>query len=250
MDDTTAGPTDRLERWETGAEWPLAIAALLFLAAYAWPVLDPGLPNDWHRACDVVNVAVWIGFGVDYVVRLSLAPYRWEYFWHHLLDLLVIGLPILRPLRLLRLVVLLEVLNRRAADSLRGKIAVYVPGATLLLVVCASLAVLDAERGHPGASINDFGNALWWAVSTISTVGYGDRIPVTVTGRFVATGLMVGGIALLSVVTASIASWLLDRVREVEESAQAVTRADIEALTTELRELKTMLAASPQGGQS
>jgi voltage-gated potassium channel len=112
--------------------------------------------------------------------------------------------------------------------------------------VCASLAVLDAERGHPGASINDFGNALWWAVSTISTVGYGDRIPVTVTGRFVATGLMIGGIALLSVVTASIASWLLERVREVEESARAATRADIEVLTAELRELKAMLAGSPQ----
>jgi voltage-gated potassium channel len=246
MDDTTAGPTDRLERWETRAEWPLAIAALLFLAAYAWPVLDPGLPPGWHRTCDVVNVAIWIVFGIDYVVRLGLAPHRWEYFWHHLLDLAVIGLPILRPLRLLRLVVLLKVLNRRAADSLRGKIAVYVPGATLLLVLCASLAVLDSERGHPGASINDFGDALWWAVSTISTVGYGDRIPVTVTGRFVATGLMIGGIALLSVVTASIASWLLDRVREVEESAQAVTRADIEALTAELRELKAMLAGSPQ----
>jgi voltage-gated potassium channel len=246
MDDTSTDRTDRLKLWETRAEWPLAIAALLFLAAYAWPVLDPGLPHGWHRTCDVINVAVWIVFGVDYVVRLSLAPRRWEYFWHHLLDLAVIALPILRPLRLLRLVVLLKVLNRRAADSLRGKIAVYVPGATLLLVVCASLAVLDAERGHPGASINDFGNALWWAVSTISTVGYGDRIPVTVTGRFVATGLMIGGIALLSVVTASIASWLLERVREVEESARAATRADIEVLTAELRELKAMLAGSPQ----
>jgi voltage-gated potassium channel len=241
MDDMRTAGTDRLELWETRAEWPLAIGALLFLAAYAWPVLDPGIAPGWHHTCDIVNVAVWIVFGVDYAVRLSLAPHRWAYFWRHLLDLAVIALPILRPLRLLRLIVLLKVLNRRAADSLHGKLAVYVPGATLILLVCASLAVLDAERGHSGSTINDFGNAMWWAVSTISTVGYGDRVPVTVTGRFVAAGLMIGGIALLSVVTASIASWLLDRVRAVEETAQAATRADVAALAVEVRELKAML---------
>lgn len=245
MDENFPADDERLRRWERRAEWPLALGALVFLAAYAWPVLDPGLPTTWRHACDAVNVTIWVAFGVDYAVRLSLAPRRWEYFWRHLLDLAVIALPILRPLRLLRLVVLLKVLNRRAADSLRGKLAVYVPGATLLLLVCAALAVLDAERGHPGASINDFGDALWWAVSTISTVGYGDHVPVTATGQFVAAGLMIGGIALLSVVTASIASWLLERVRAVEESAQAATRADIDALAREIRELRELLSRAP-----
>lgn len=245
MDDMRS--SERLELWERRAEWPLAIAALLFLGAYAWPVLDPGISPSWHHACDIVNLAIWLVFGVDYAVRLSLAPHRWSYFWRHLLDLAVIALPILRPLRLLRLIVLLKVLNRRAADSLHGRLAVYVPGATLILLVCASLAVLDAERGHQGATINDFGNALWWAVSTISTVGYGDRVPVTGTGRFVAAGLMIGGIALLSVVTASIASWLLDRVRAVEEDAQTATRADVAALTAEVRELKALVAKMAAG---
>jgi voltage-gated potassium channel len=241
MDDKS--DADRLYLWESRAEWPLAIGALLFLAAYAWPVLDPGLPSGWHDTCDLVNLAVWVAFGVDYAVRLSLAPRRWDYFWRHLVDLGIIALPVLRPLRLLRLVILLKVLNRRAADSLRGRLSVYVPGATMLLVFCAALAVLNAERGRPGATIDTFGEAVWWAITTISTVGYGDQVPVTVTGRFVAAGLMVGGVALLSVVTASIASWLLDRVREVEETAQTATRADVAALTAEVRELKALLAA-------
>src|SRR6185437_17060771 len=111
------------------------------------------------------------------------------------------------------------VLNRRATDSLRGKVAIYVAGATVIVLFCAALAVLDAERRNAHANITTFGDALWWASTTVMTVGYGDRFPVTVAGRFVAVGLMLGGIALLGVVTASIASWLIGRVRDAEASA-------------------------------
>jgi voltage-gated potassium channel len=69
-----------------------------------------------------------------------------------------------------------------------------------LVLFVAALAVLQAERGHPGGNIESFGDALWWAVTTVTTVGYGDRFPVTTTGRFVAGGLMLAGIALLGVV--------------------------------------------------
>jgi voltage-gated potassium channel len=158
-------------------------------------------------------------------------------------DLAILALPALRPLRLLRVVMLLRVLNRGAIASLRGRIAVYVCGATGILLFCSALAVLDAERPQPGANITGFGDALWWAVTTITTVGYGDYYPVTATGRWVAAGLMLGGIALLGVVSASIASWLIDRVRETEEDVQAATRADVRALTDEVAQLRTELAA-------
>ncbi len=143
---------------------------------------------------------------------------------------MVVVLPALRPLRLLRLVTLLTVLNRRAAGSMRGRVAVYVTGATTLMLFIAALAVLDAERGKRDSNIATFGDALWWTMTTVTTVGYGDRFPVTGTGRFVAAGLMLAGIALLGVVTASVASWLLERVAEVEEASQAATRRDVEVL--------------------
>lgn len=235
----------RVARWDRRVELPLAAAALAFLVAYAFPILRPGLSGSWKTVCDWVVLLTWVLFVLDYVIRLLLANRRWAYLWRHLPYLAMVALPVLRPLQLLRLVVLLRALNRRAASALRGRIAVYIGSATALLLFTASLAVLDAERGHPGATIESFGDALWWAITTITTVGYGDEHPVTTAGKFIAAGLMIGGIALLGTVTASIASWLLDRVRETEETAQAATRADLIALREEISALRQALEARP-----
>lgn len=101
----------------------------------------------------------------------------------------VIALPLLRPLRLLRLITILNVLNRGVSAGLRGRVAVYVGGATLLVVFVGGLAMLDTERGQSGANIQSPGDAWWWAISTVTTVGYGDRYPVTTSGRVVAVAL-------------------------------------------------------------
>ncbi|HEX8094876.1 potassium channel family protein [Jatrophihabitans sp.] len=239
---TSSSSTDRrVTRWESATEWPLTVTAVLFLIAYAWPILDPDLHHSAKAVFKTVTVLAWGIFIADYAVRLALAQRRFHYWSHHLLDLAVIALPLLRPLRLLRLVMLLRVVNRTATISLRGRIAAYVAGGTALLLFCGALAVLDAERGHPGANIVNFGDAAWWAVTTVSTVGYGDRYPVTTEGRAVALGLMLGGVALLGVVTASIASWLIDRVQEAEEMAESATRADVAALVAKVDELHRVL---------
>jgi voltage-gated potassium channel len=234
--------TSRVERWEQRSEWPLAIAAVLFLGAYAWPILDHSLSPGWRRAGDVVDYLIWLVFVIDYVARIALADRRGHYFLRHILDLLIVTLPILRPLRLLRLVILLRVLNRRATDSLRGRVAIYVGGATVIILLCASLAVLDAERHSRQANITTFGDALWWSVTTVTTVGYGDHFPVTTEGRFVAVGLMLAGIALIGVVTASVATWLIDRVRQVEQEAQIDLASNIDALRAEVAALREQLA--------
>jgi voltage-gated potassium channel len=151
----------------------------------------------------------------------------------------------LRPLRLLRLLRIVTVfggLNRRAGASLRGRVAVYVVGATTLLTTIASLAMLDAERTAPEANITTLGDALWWGATTITTVGYGDRYPTTTEGRIVAFGLMLGGIALLGVVTATLASWIIDRVREENEAERAATWRQVEALMAEVRLLRSQSA--------
>ncbi|MDT4948515.1 MAG: voltage-gated potassium channel, partial [Pseudonocardiales bacterium] len=234
-------------RWERCAEWPLTAAALLFLAAYAWPILEPDLPRGWGAVCRAVSLATWVVFALDYVIRISLASARGRYVIRHLPDLVVVALPIFRPLRLLRLLLLLRVLNRQATASFRGKVAVYVAGAAVVLIGCASLAVLDAERGHAGSNISSFADALWWAATTVTTVGYGDRFPVTGQGRAIAVGLMLGGIALIGVVTATVASWLIDRVRAVEDEALYATRQDIAALAAKIDDLSDRLARLQPG---
>lgn len=239
---TDADGLSRVDRWERRTEWPLAATALAFLLAFAWPILDESLDGAWREVCRYVDYGAWIVFVLDYLVRLTLAERRLHYASRHVLDLLVLALPVLRPLRLLRVIMLLRVINRRAAQSLRGRVAIYVSATAALVVFCSALAELDAERHHHLATINTFGESLWWSITTMTTVGYGDYRPVTTEGKFVAAGLMLGGIALLGVVTASIASWLIDAVREVEAESQAATRADIARLHAELVALRVELA--------
>jgi voltage-gated potassium channel len=231
-------------RWERRGQWPLALAAVVFLAAYAWPILDVRLNPNWRNACRSLDYAVWVIFAADYIALVALATDRRRFVYRHLPDLAIVALPVLRPLRLLRVVMLLKVLNRGATASLRGRVAIYVCGATVLLVFCASLAELDAERNAKGANIATAGDALWWATSTITTVGYGDRYPVTTQGRFVAAGLMLGGIALIGVITAAVATWMIDRVRQVEADLQAPTLRDLQALGDKVDALTALIMAN------
>lgn len=205
--------TSRLstERWKTLTEWPLTVAAVVFLAAYAWAVIG-NLRSPDDTIPELIMTATWVLFGIDYVVSLLLAERRGHWFVRHLPEFLVVVLPVLRPLRLLRLVRLVGILHRTAGNALRSKIGIYVGAAATLLVLVAGLAILDAEQNADGANITNFGDAIWWAFVTITTVGYGDFFPVTTLGRFIAAGLMIAGIALIGSVTATIASWIIEQI--------------------------------------
>ncbi|MCF6388393.1 potassium channel family protein [Mycobacterium sp. MBM] len=240
-----AESTAKLEAWERRAEWPLAGVALIFLTAYAVEVLA----QPRGSTVELIIWASWLVFAVDYVVRLTLAPQRWRWFYRHLIDLMIVALPLLRPLRLVRLLILIKTLQKAAGSAIRGRVVLYTVSGAVLLVFVASLAVLDAERGAPGAYITDFGEALWWSVTTITTVGYGDLTPITTTGRVVAVLLMIGGITLVGSITATLASWIVERVSDDRAADHAVTTGHIREVLDEIDQLRTevrRLSATPR----
>jgi voltage-gated potassium channel len=242
VDDGTHSPEmSQQDRWIHVTEWPLAIAGVLFVLCYAVEVLaQPG--GTAEDILEAVIFITWVSFVVDYIVRLSLAGDRLRWFIRHLPELLIVALPVLRPLRLLRLLAVLAVLHRVAGQAIRGRVLAYTVAACLMLIFVASLAILDTERGSDDATIRSFEDALWWSITTVTTIGYGDYAPTTLTGRMIAVGLMIGGISLIGVVTASIATWIVERVNETDEANLAATKRQIDELHDEVRDLRADVA--------
>ncbi|MFI7577822.1 potassium channel family protein [Micromonospora sp. NPDC049497] len=241
-------PVDRATRWEHRTALPLTILSVVFLVVYAAPILRPDLDRPWQRTCEVATVVIWLAFWADFLVRLALTDRRRRFLRQHLFDLAVLVLPVLRPLRALRLITVVLTLSRRTETWARGRLAVYVGVTTMLLVLVSALAVLDAEQSSAEANIASFDDALWWATVTITTVGYGDHYPVTVAGRFVALGLMVGGIGLIGFVTGSLATWIVERVSD-KGQPPAATSEDIAVLRAEIASLRRQLAPpAPRSG--
>ena len=229
----TMDPEPQLQRWEKNTERPLAIVAAIFLAAYSVQVLAQ--PHGHVRtALEICTTIAWAAFLVDYLIRLRLATNRLQWFFRHLLDLAVVALPFLRPLRLLRLLVLFAALQRAIGGAIRGRVIIYTVFSAALLIYVASLAILETERDHPDSSIKTFGDAVWWSITTVTTVGYGDLSPVTGVGRIIAVLLMIGGISLVGVVTATLASWIIQLVAEEDTASQALTAAHIETLRADV----------------
>lgn len=224
--------------WERATEIPLLLAGFLFLFAYSWQVLaTPDTAT--YQVWEWVSIGVWAFFIVDYLVRLILAKQRLRWFVRNLFDFVVIVLPPLRPLRLLRLVLLVRVFQRHAPKLVRNRILAFATVTTVLLVYIASLAVLEAEREF--GEITTFGDALWWALVTVTTVGYGDYTPITGVGRSIAVGLMLGGIVLVGIIVGTLGSWIIESVtKDTDESIDETTAAVVE-LRDEVRQLRASL---------
>jgi voltage-gated potassium channel len=199
----------RAKAWERRSELPLGVASLLFLGAYAVHVLGPGLPTWVHVVCLTVICASWASFVADFLVRWGAAGLRLGFVRRHWLDAVVVALPLLRPLRVVRFYEAVQRRNGRPRLSLHVRVMLYAGLSAVLLGFAASLTVYQHERTAPHATIHTFGDSVWWACSTLATVGYGDVAPVTVVGRLVAVGLMACGLALLGAVTGSFSSWLV-----------------------------------------
>lgn len=233
----------RLDHYQGKTELWLAVAAFGFLVLYSVDVLVRPKPPV-GAVLDHAMTVIWVFFGIDFLVRLVLAEPRLRWFVRHLPEAVILVLPVLRPLRLLSLAVVVGVLQRVLGHNIRGRVIAFTACGTVLIVYAAALAMLDAER-YRNDKIDSFPEALWWAFTTVTTVGYGDTVPVTGVGRVIAGALMLAGVSLLAVVTATLASWIVERVAAEDTKNQAATARQIEELRDEVRKLTESLERAP-----
>jgi len=182
---------------------------LIFLAPLQGPI---------QQVAFSVNLVLAPVFLVDFLYRLLTTHPRRKYLvgrfgWADALAIIPF-LAILRIFRVVRVVRLLRVYGGGAvAEDLMGRRASATFFLTMFLVIAvvefASMGVYWAERSAPGANITNAADAIWWGLVTITTVGYGDRYPVTAPGRIVGSLLLFAGIALFSVLTGFIANFFL-----------------------------------------
>lgn len=186
-----------------------------------------------RRILEVVDLGLVVFFVGEWLWRVAHAPGKGRFAARHaweLLGMIPIVAPVpsfLRFLRLARLVRIVRVFGRLgealgtweriAKESSILKIGAISGGIT----VVGALLVWALERNAPGTHIDSFRTAIWWAIVTVTTVGYGDVTPITDTGRFVAAFLMVTGIGTIGLLASSVASVLVVK-KEDDRAAQAV----------------------------
>jgi voltage-gated potassium channel len=213
------------ERFSRAVDGPLTVLALVMVPLIVLPLVMELSPAT-EAAFLAIDYVIWAVFAAEYVIKLYLAPNRRQFVARHVPDLVIVLVPVLRPLRILRSVRLLRLLRlalltglavkglRETRNILRRRGLNWVLLIVLVLNLIAAAIVLEFERGNPEANIDSYPDALWWAVTTITTVGYGDRFPMSPAGRGVAVVLMVAGIAIFGVITASIAAYFVEQKAE------------------------------------
>ena len=243
-----------LEHFDVRMRLPIIVSAIL-------PLIVVPESDDWPGV--VVGIATWLVFLVDYVVHARHV----DRYWHTRsggLDLFVViatapwflipgaqagaFVVLLRLARLARLLVV-SVGSRRLLGRL-GRVAVVAVG----VVVLGSLTAYYAE--HPtNPEFATIGDALWWGIVTLTTVGYGDIVPQTAAGRWAAVVIMITGIAVLGLLAGSLASFFrlnesqADAEAPAGQSAGAVTTASdaaLQALTAEVAALRRQVEALSQ----
>ena len=224
-----------LNAYEARTDLLLSALALVYLVTYSAQMIfyDPGAT--WFGWANTFGNVLWVLFAADLAFRIGLSPDRGRFLRTHILDVVTVVVPQFRALRALRAFNSDGILSKKRG-AVTGRAVASAAMATALIVWVGSLMVLSAERGASGAEITSFGDALWWSFETITTVGYGDFVPVTWTGRIIATLVMLVGISVLGVVSAGMAATL------VKQGTAPAPPNPADEVLKELAELKQMVA--------
>lgn len=247
---------ESLDWYERATLWFWLVVSAVFVVVLVLEFIGPAA---WQTTLFWLDWVISITFLADYLLRYYMAPAKWAFVsdtWN-LFDLFVVAVPFLalivgglglgifrvfRMFRLVRIARAPVVVARSAHHSRRvlhrgqGRIVLFVALATVLI---AALVVWKSESAVPTAGIHSFVDAIWWAIVTMFTVGYGDLYPVTTTGRIAAFVLMLAGIALFGWLTATLASLFV----ESDEGAQLDnTEQQLAEVNARLERIERLLA--------
>ncbi len=218
---TPANKDERYSFLRARLDLPLALLGIVWVVTISLELtLDPGHPA--KQPLLYLDWAIWALFLSEYLLFLAFAKDKGRYLKENLLDLAIILLPAFRFLRLGRALVLLRgtfilsetlreawvVLRKRRFHYLLVLNAASIGAGSVLVHLC---------EGPVNPFFATYGNALWWTLVTMTTVGYGDMYPLTAPGKILAVVLMLLGISLLSYFAASLASWFVEKDLQGEE---------------------------------
>ena len=230
IDELTGGET-RLAKAFDRAIYILIVASLLQFALETLPEAEPFM--SWFIWSERVIVAI---FTVEYVLRTMSGRLTYVLSFYGIIDFLAImpfylslGALDLRSVRILRLMRLLRIAKlqrygtalkrlRLAFFDIKDELAVYF-GLTVILIYLASVGIYYCEHDAQPDAFRSVFHSMWWAVSTLTTVGYGDVFPVTVAGKLLTFVILILGLGIVSVPSGLIASALMKQTKTEEKSA-------------------------------
>jgi voltage-gated potassium channel len=254
---STVDGRTRLQRFELRTAIPLLVLSLAIIPLLIIPVIFELSPTADHLLL-VIDWCIWAVFLGEYSVRFYLADRKAKFVRSNKLDLVVILLPFLRPLRVVRSARAMRVLRAaRAASFLgRGLNAAreiltrhklhYATAITAVVMLAAAILVDSLESQVAAGNIKSFPDAIWWAAGTVTTVGFGDKFPITAGGRAVGVGLMIMGISLFGFLAGSLVSYFLD---DRDKGSAEPNLADIDSRLQRIERLLEM-QASPSGART
>ena len=227
-----------LAAWEERSSTPMFVASVLYLLAFAAPIMSTRIQEPYDAYLNIIQMILWGLFAADYCIRLYLAPRRLYFITHNLMNLAIVLLPAWRIVSFLSMIYMTT--NRQYKRL--SELAVKLFGYTAIFIIMFALSIYSVESSEPGAMIRDLPTAYWWMFTTLTTVGYGDVYPVTGIGRVIAVIVMLYGGGLVAVATGALASWIIEKFGGREEQEYPATKADVDDLRQEISELRALLA--------
>lgn len=227
-----------LAAWEERSSRPMFVASVLYLLAFAAPIMSTHIQEPYDGYLNIIQLILWGLFAADYCIRLYLAPRRLYFITHNLMNLAIVLLP---AWRIVSFLAMIHLTTNRQYKRL-SELAVKLFGYTAIFIIMFALAIYSVESSEPGAMIRDLPTAYWWTFTTLATVGYGDVYPVTGIGRVIAVVVMLYGVGMVAVATGALASWIIEKISGREEQEYPATKADVDDLRQEISELRALLA--------